>query len=548
VIRVLFCLSLSICARLASAQYQYARYVSTSANSGGYYEYEPAGYNAYQNTKKYPLIVFLHGAGQFGNGDAAELPRVLATAIPHLIAEHQWPDSFKVNGTNFQFIVISPQFAAWPSDDDVNAIVQYAMTHYRVDTGRVYLTGLSMGGLATWSYASYSQWAGMLAAIVPIAADTNFHELAGARAMAQNNLPIFATHNLRDNYLPCSGDVYNINLVNDSVNPPIRPTAQLKIFNASGHDAWDSTYNPKTLLYQGLNIYQWMLLYSRDPGGNPPPPPPPPGMAITAFSPTNGGLGLTVMITGSGFTGASAVSFGGVAASAYTVKSDSVIVAIVGNGANGSVSVTTPKGTASLAGFIFDQVLPPVPGGFISFTAVPVGSKTSEVQLSWSDSSEQNNVYFFVQRSTDSVEFSTIDTVDAIPGMVPGNTYTDIDQQAPAGSDYYRIVQMHVDGTASVSPVRKVLIGQGGGQEAQGLSLSPNPATSSLYITIGGSVAESLEIRLIDLTGHTMRTWLFQKTANSWTQMVDIGDLVPGTYFIQAFGKNWNSTQAFFKR
>src|SRR5580700_3221289 len=104
-IRVLFCTLLFVCARCASAQYQYARYVSTGPNSGGYYEYVPAGYNSYQNTKKYPLIVFLHGAGQFGNGDSAQLPRVLATAIPHLIAEHQWPDSFKVNGSTFQFIV-----------------------------------------------------------------------------------------------------------------------------------------------------------------------------------------------------------------------------------------------------------------------------------------------------------------------------------------------------------------------------------------------------------------------------------------------------------
>jgi len=464
-IRVLFCVFISIFAQRASAQYQYPRYISTGPNSGGYYEYIPAGYNAYRNTKKYPLLVFLHGAGQFGNGDSAELPRIKATAIPHLIAEHAWPDSFTVNGNTYQFIVISPQFAVWPSDDDVNDVVQYAMTHYRVDTGRVYLTGLSMGGLATWSYASFPQWAGLLAAIVPTSADTNFHGLAGAKVMAENNLPIFATHNRYDTYLPCSGDIYNINLVNDSVNPPIHPTAQLRIFNAYGHDSWDSTYNPKTIMYQGLNIYQWMLLYSRDPGGNTPP--------------------------------------------------------------------------------------PPIPNGFMTFTAVPIGSQTQEVQLSWSDSSEQDNRYFVVQRSTDSIQFSTIDTVSAVPGMITGNSYSFIDPSPPSGRDYYRLFQVHLDGTASISPVRKVIIGQGSGvtpTKTIGLWLSPNPATSALYVTIGGSVSESLELRLVDLRGNILRTWLFQKTDNNWIQLVDIGDLVPGTYFIQAFGKNWHSARAFIKR
>jgi dienelactone hydrolase len=624
-IRVLFCTLLFVCARCASAQYQYARYVSTGPNSGGYYEYVPAGYNSYQNTKKYPLIVFLHGAGQFGNGDSAQLPRVLATAIPHLIAEHQWPDSFKVNGSTFQFIVISPQFSVWPSDDDVNGVVQYAMTHYRVDTGRVYLTGLSMGGLATWSYASYPQWAGLLAAIVPTSADSNFPGLAGAKVMAENNLPIFATHNRYDNYLPLSGDIYNINLVNDSVNPPIKPTAQLRIFEAYGHDSWDSTYNPKTIMYQGLNIYQWMLLYTRDPGGSPPPPPTAP--VIHSFTPTSGGLGVTVMISGKNFTGTSSVSFGGDAASTFTVRSDSVIVAIVNNGASGpvkvansfgagslaeftflgppvitsftpesgsqgitvtirgtgfssansvsfggtaanaftiasdtvitaivgtgasgSVRVTTSYGNATLAGFSFDQPPPPVPGGFITFTAVPVGSLNPEVQLSWSDSSELDNRFFIVQRSTDSIQFSTIDTVTAVPGMTPGSSYSYIDPNAIEGPDYYRIFQVHVDGTASVSPIRKVVIGQGGGPDAPGLSLSPNPATSSVFITIGGSTSETLEIRLIDLKGNILRTWLFQKTANNWIQAVDIGDLLPGTYFIQAFSKNWNSAKAFMKK
>ncbi len=706
-VRVLFCMLLSICARQTSGQIQTERFISTGPNSNGFYEYLPREYSQ-DSTKTFPLIVFLHGAGQLGNG-TTQLPLLLQTPIPGLIAKGGFPDSFVVGGKAYEFIVISPQFVYWPGGDDVNDVIQYAMAHYRVDTGRIYLTGLSMGGMATWAYASVSQWAGSLAAIVPIASDTSI-DLAGAKAMAANHLPVFATHNKDDPALPCAADIYMVSLLNNSIHPPISPAAQFRMFYNSGHDAWDSTYNPKSIFYQGLNIYQWMLLYSRDSGGNSPPPPATP--TITAFTPTTGGLGLTVSVTGSGFTGANAVSFGGVAASGFTIVSDNQIVAVVGHGASGLVQVTNASGSASLAGFKYIQIpvissftptsdpngatvtirgsgftgassvtfggmpartftvvsdsvisaivgagasgdvlvtgpggtadlagfqflappairtftpasggqgatvtitgagfvsagsvtfggvgasaftivsdsvisaivdsgasgsvvvtspygtatlagfhfnLPPpilFPLGFTSFTAVPIGSVKPEVQLSWSDSSEPENRFFVVERSVDSIQFSSIDTVNAILGFLTGESYSEVDPNPPPGPDYYRVLQYHLDGTASVSPVRKVITGQGSGTtpagpEAIGLWVSPNPATSTLYVTIGGSVSESLELRLVDISGNVLKEWLFQKTTNNWIQQVDIGDLVTGTYFIQAIGKNWHSARVFIKR
>jgi len=74
---------------------------------------------------------------------------------------------------------------------------------------------------------------------------------------------------------------------------------------------------------------------------------------ITSFSPASGGQGTTVTIRGSGFTGASAVSFGGTSAASFTVVSDSVIRSMVGAGATGDVSVANDLGTGKLAGFTF---------------------------------------------------------------------------------------------------------------------------------------------------------------------------------------------------
>ena len=74
---------------------------------------------------------------------------------------------------------------------------------------------------------------------------------------------------------------------------------------------------------------------------------------ISSFSPTSAGTGTSVVITGTYLTGATAVSFGGTAASSYTVNSATQITAVVGSGTSGSVSVTTPGGTATKTGFTF---------------------------------------------------------------------------------------------------------------------------------------------------------------------------------------------------
>jgi antibiotic biosynthesis monooxygenase (ABM) superfamily enzyme len=79
----------------------------------------------------------------------------------------------------------------------------------------------------------------------------------------------------------------------------------------------------------------------------------PPAPTITSFAPTSAVTGATVTITGTNFTGATAVSFGGTAATSYTVVSSTSITAVLAAGTSGNVSVTTWGGTAVLAGFTF---------------------------------------------------------------------------------------------------------------------------------------------------------------------------------------------------
>lgn len=75
------------------------------------------------------------------------------------------------------------------------------------------------------------------------------------------------------------------------------------------------------------------------------------GPAVTSFLPVHAGVGQTVTITGSNFTNATGVDFGGVPAASFVVNSATQITAVVGAGRSGSVTVTTPQGKGSLAGF-----------------------------------------------------------------------------------------------------------------------------------------------------------------------------------------------------
>ena len=149
------------------AQVQTARFISMVPNSKAFYEYLPQNYNSESQT--YPLMVFLHGVGELGNGTAGSLTTVLRNGPPKYINDGTFPVSFTVNGQVFKFIVISPQFVGWPSAADVQGVIDYAVGTYRVNTNRIYLTGLSMGGGVTWDYASAgSAFANRLAALLPV--------------------------------------------------------------------------------------------------------------------------------------------------------------------------------------------------------------------------------------------------------------------------------------------------------------------------------------------------------------------------------------------
>ncbi len=239
------------------------KYISTSSLSNGYYEYLPQGYDPV-STKTYPLLLCFGGYGENGDGSPAQLPYVINVWGTTGWQIHQgiFPTSFTVNGKNFKFIVLLPQFTGVASPRAINDFIDYAISHYRVDAIRIYMTGFSLGGGLVWDYTGNNvTYANRIAAMVPVCGGS-YGDTLKAETIAAGNIAIWATHNDGDPTVPVdtTTNAY-IHLINTASSPP-NPLAKKTIFHDNQHNAWDSTYN----LVYGLHVYEWMLQYKRGPG------------------------------------------------------------------------------------------------------------------------------------------------------------------------------------------------------------------------------------------------------------------------------------------
>lgn len=187
---------------------------------------------------------------------------------------------------------------------------------------------------------------------------------------------------------------------------------------------------------------------------------------ITSFNPTSAGTGASVTIRGNNFTGATAVSFGNVAATSFTVNNDTTITAVVASGASGSVSVVNPNGTGSRAGFVF--VAAPSITSFSPTTAgassqvVILGTNLSTVQAvsfggvqatSFTVSGDTSITAIVGAGASGNVSLTTVGGSVSIPGFtfVPAPTLTQFTPAIAGANTAITLVGTQLTTTTSVS-------------------------------------------------------------------------------------------------
>ncbi|MBO9572123.1 MAG: T9SS type A sorting domain-containing protein [Chitinophagaceae bacterium] len=227
----------------------------TTGEKVGFLEYKPKNY-ATEGNVKHPVIIFLHGIGERGNG-TTELKNVARIGLPRMIRDGHTM-TFTWNGKTETFLVVSPQcpsiYGMWPQKM-VDEFVSYVKKELRSDTNRIYLTGLSMGGGGSNRYIStYAQFPKRVSAVATVCTPCTFDN---GQFVADAKLPFWAFHAADDSVALASCTDRAINRIN-SANPQVKPLRT--IWPTGGHAVWDRVYADTNYTYGGiLNIYEWFL-------------------------------------------------------------------------------------------------------------------------------------------------------------------------------------------------------------------------------------------------------------------------------------------------
>ena len=193
-----------------------------------------------QSGGQYPLVVFLHGSGERGSDNLSQLrflPEQMATARSR---------------KRYPCFLLAPQCgenSAWTLEDKQAAVIalveQTLKDEPTIDRGRIYLTGVSMGGSGVWQLAVRRP--DLFTAVVPVCGAGDPEQ-----AKALVSVPIWAVHGTADEVIPASQSREMISAINSQGGHP-----KFSELIGVGHDSWKSAYE------ESNGIIDWMFLQSR---------------------------------------------------------------------------------------------------------------------------------------------------------------------------------------------------------------------------------------------------------------------------------------------
>ena len=190
----------------------------------------PEGYGG-EDTVRWPLLLFLHGGGSSGE----EIGRVRYDVLVREVEERGYP-----------LVVLAPQNRSvhgfWDLGDVERLLGRFVEEH-RVDTGRIYLSGASRGGLGAWMLAM--QLEDTFAALAPVcgAVPHPYH------VWVPDELPIWVFHGADDTAIPTSESVEMVEILRGKGRSG---ETKITLYEGVGHEAWEHAYTDKEL-------FNWLL-------------------------------------------------------------------------------------------------------------------------------------------------------------------------------------------------------------------------------------------------------------------------------------------------
>ena len=221
-------------------------YTHADGNTFLYRMFEPKS----EAGETYPLVVFLHGGGGAGLDNEMQFKDLILPATVWALPEHQQMNP------SFVLVPQAPEWTGWlhPKIPAIKGMVDSVIAHNSIDTNRIYISGLSMGGMGTW--AMIQEYPDFFAAAVPICGAGDMNELD---EIMNRNLPIWAFHGVQDpvvkidaemDWFDDSTEIFTGQraLINELISRGMEPTPKYTWYPDIEHDSWNGAYSDPELL------------------------------------------------------------------------------------------------------------------------------------------------------------------------------------------------------------------------------------------------------------------------------------------------------------
>jgi len=193
--------------------------------------------------RKYPLVIFLHGAGERGNDNEAQLKwgvmnfatDEMMSMYPAFVVAPQCPKG--MTWSNFNRTNTSRLMSLQPDPSKpmelVVALIRQMIEKAPIDTNRIYITGLSMGGFGTFD--AIERYPSLFAAAMPVCGggDTS-------KAASIAHIPVWIAHGSEDGTV---NPQFSVDMLQALMNAGAHPG--FTMYPETGHFSWLAAYNNK---------------------------------------------------------------------------------------------------------------------------------------------------------------------------------------------------------------------------------------------------------------------------------------------------------------